>query len=188
MTRDKGLGEGVERNRENRERPWPCWNETIHSERGDDGGPRGTKAARLKDAHFIGVARSNRPLKYLAALFVSVAPAELTRPRQRESDKKFRKEKKKRRERFEAKETTFRFFGPYRFLPFSKFWNTLEHVVRGKLGILGRVYVATFEVTTQIKVSPFRRKLRYDRWLAQLARIRYVIYPAKWDFSSRQHR
>lgn len=101
MTRDKGLGEGVERNRENRERPWPCWNETIHSERGDDGGPRGTKAARLKDAHFIGVARSNRPLKYLAALFVSVAPAELTRPRQRESDKKFRKEKRKEKRREE---------------------------------------------------------------------------------------
>lgn len=80
------------RNRENRERPWSS-NETIRSERGDDGGPRGTKAARLKDAHFIGVARSNRPLKYLAALFVSMAPAELTGPRQ--CDKKFRKRKKR---------------------------------------------------------------------------------------------
>lgn len=69
-------------------------------ERGDDGGPRGTKAARLKDAHFIDVARSNRPLKYLAALFVSTAPAELTRPRQRESDKKFGKEKRKEEIRF----------------------------------------------------------------------------------------
>lgn len=108
-------------------------------ERGDDGGPRGTKAARLKDAHFIDVARSNRPLKYLAALFVSMAPAELTRPRQRESDKKFGKEKRKEKKRFA--------FGFFVFSVFSKFWNTFETV--RKSFIRG----TTFEVTTQIKVS-----------------------------------
>lgn len=137
LMRNKGPGEGVETAKiENV--GWSSNETDPLPERGDDGGPRGTKAARLKDAHFIGVARSNRPLKYLAALFVSVAPAELTRPRQLESDKKFRGGEKKKEKRNHP-------FFLQTLRRFSKFFPVVYLIV----------YTATFKVTTQIRISPF---------------------------------
>lgn len=87
----------------------------------------------------------------MAALFVSVAPAELTRPRQLDSDKKFRggggRKKKK-----EAKPSVFSsnassIFEIFRILPTP-------------CCILDRIHGYFQGNFTQIRISPFRRNLR----------------------------